>query len=76
METQLDQCKDSAPGPDDINISMIKHLTTPAKHSPEGSKQAVGGKCVSRAVEQKKLSCPSWSQARIQTSQVFIPQFH
>ena len=33
METQLDRCKDSAPGPDDINISMIKHLTTLAKHT-------------------------------------------
>ena len=33
MEIQLDQCKDSAPGPDDITISMIKHLTTPAKHT-------------------------------------------
>ena len=33
METQLDHCKDSAPGPDDITISMIKHLTTPAKHT-------------------------------------------
>ena len=33
METQLDQCKDSALGPDDITISMIKHLTTPAKHT-------------------------------------------
>ena len=33
METQLDWCKDSAPGPDDITISMIKHLTTPAKHT-------------------------------------------
>ena len=53
METQLDQCKDSAPGPDDITISMIKHRTTPAKHTPEGSKQAVVGKYVSRAVEQK-----------------------
>ena len=31
METQLDRCKDSAPGTDDITISMIKHLTTPAK---------------------------------------------
>ena len=29
----LDRCKDSAPGPDDITISMIKHLTTPAKHT-------------------------------------------
>ena len=53
METQLDQCKDSAPGPDDITISMIKHLTTPAKHTPEGSKQAVGGKCVSRAGKER-----------------------
>ena len=33
METQLDRCKDSAPGPDDITISMIKHLTAPAKHT-------------------------------------------
>ena len=33
METQLDRCKDSAPGPDDTTISMIKHLTTPAKHT-------------------------------------------
>ena len=33
METQLDRCKDSAPDPDDITISMIKHLTTPAKHA-------------------------------------------
>ena len=33
METQLDQCKDSAPGPDDITISMIKHLTNLAKHT-------------------------------------------
>ena len=33
MESQLDQCKDSAPGPDDITISMIKNLTTPAKHT-------------------------------------------
>ena len=33
METQLDRCKDSAPGPDDITISMIKHLTTLAKHT-------------------------------------------
>ena len=33
METQLDRCKDSAPGPDDITISMIKRLTTPAKHT-------------------------------------------
>ena len=32
METQLDWCKDFAPGPD-ITISMIKHLTTPAKHT-------------------------------------------
>ena len=31
METQLDWCKDSAPSPDDITISMIKHLTTLAK---------------------------------------------
>lgn len=31
METQLERCKDSAPGPDDITISMIKHLKTPAK---------------------------------------------
>ena len=33
METQLDRCKDSAPGLDDITISMIKHLTTLAKHT-------------------------------------------
>ena len=33
METQLDRCKDSSPGPDDITISMKKHLTTPAKHT-------------------------------------------
>ena len=33
METQLDRCKDSGPGPDDITISMIKNLTTPAKHT-------------------------------------------
>ena len=33
METQLDRCKESAPGPDDITISMIKHLTTLAKHT-------------------------------------------
>ena len=33
METQLDRCKDSAPGPVDITISVIKHLTTPAKHT-------------------------------------------
>ena len=33
METQLDRCKDSAPGPADIIISMIKHLTTPATHT-------------------------------------------
>ena len=33
IETQLDRCKDSAPGPDDITISMIKHLTTLAKHT-------------------------------------------
>ena len=33
METQLDRCKDSAPGPDDVTISMIKHLTAPAKYT-------------------------------------------
>ena len=33
METQLNRCKDSASGPDDITISMIKHLTIPAKHT-------------------------------------------
>ena len=33
MQTQLYRCKDSAPGPDDITISMIKHLTTLAKHT-------------------------------------------
>ena len=33
METQLDRCKDSAPGPDDITISMMKHLRTLAKHT-------------------------------------------
>ena len=33
METQLGLCKDSAPGTDDITISMIKHLTTLAKHT-------------------------------------------
>ena len=27
LETQLAQCKDSAPGPDDITISMIEHLS-------------------------------------------------
>ena len=31
METQLERCKDTAPGPDDIMISMIKNLATPAK---------------------------------------------
>ena len=30
LETQLEQCKDSAPGPDDITISMIKHLSPQA----------------------------------------------
>ena len=33
METQLDRCKDSAPGLDDITIFMVKHLTAPAKHT-------------------------------------------
>ena len=32
METQLERCKDSAPGPDNIMISMIKNLTVPAKN--------------------------------------------
>ena len=31
METQLERCKDSAPGPDDIMISMVKNLATSAK---------------------------------------------
>ena len=31
MKTQLEWCKDTAPGPDDIMISMIKNLATPAK---------------------------------------------
>ena len=31
METQLEQCRDSAPGPDDIMISMVEHLADPAK---------------------------------------------
>ena len=30
FETQLAQCKDSAPGPDDITVSMIEHLSPEA----------------------------------------------
>ena len=31
LNTQLEQCKDTAPGPDGIMTSMVEHLTTPAK---------------------------------------------
>ena len=31
MLNQLEQCKDSAPGPDGIMISMVEHLSVPAK---------------------------------------------
>ena len=51
-ETQLDRCKDSAPGPDDYLHDKPPENSSKT-HSPEGSKQAVGGKCVSRAVEQR-----------------------
>ena len=54
METQLDRCKETAPGPDDITDLHDKAPDNSSKtHTPEGSKQAVGGKCVSRAVEQR-----------------------
>ena len=31
LETQLSQCKDTAPGPDDITVSMIEHLPHQAR---------------------------------------------
>ena len=31
MFNQLEQCKDSAPGPDGIMISMVEHPSVPAK---------------------------------------------
>ena len=58
-ETQLDRCKDSAPGPDDITISMIKHLITPAKHTLlKALNKLWEARCI-QSSGAKKLSCPS-----------------
>ena len=59
MESQLDQCKGSAPGPDDISISMIKHLTTPAKHTLLKALTSCGRQMCIQSSGAKKLSCPS-----------------
>ena len=53
METQLDRCKDSAPDPDEITIHDKAPDNSSKTHPPEGFKQAVVGKSVSRAVEQR-----------------------
>ena len=63
METQLDRCKDSALGPDDITISMIKHLTTLAKHICKLFERMVNHRLM-WFLEMNNILCPEQSGFR------------
>ena len=76
METQLDRCKDSAPDLDDITISMIKHLTTLAKHILLKALNKLWEASVYPEQWSKEIKLPFLKPGKDPNLPIVIAQFH